>query len=206
MATAFVLDGFDECADDREMLAIINRLCRVSPCKVIIFARPNVRFLKSFISQNSGRLLLLEHTADAANLNDIKQYVRPNINELLDSEVIACNYTGEELVENLSIRSNHMFLWAKLMISYLNSPALTPAKRLEAIDRRNLFEGLNAMYSAILQTLQNHFLEVPERQMIQKVLQCISGASQPLLTSELCMALAILPGVPTSSSAHIVNF
>jgi len=54
------------------------------------------------------------------------------------------------LVDHLIRGADGMFLWAKLMVNYLNSPALTPAKRLETIQHVIFPEGLEKMYDRIL--------------------------------------------------------
>jgi hypothetical protein len=48
-----------------------------------------------------------------------------------------------------------MFLWASLMIVYLNSDFLTPADRNEVITELNLFEGLEILYLRILQSIRS---------------------------------------------------
>ncbi|KAI0860487.1 hypothetical protein F4860DRAFT_525315 [Xylaria cubensis] len=74
----------------------------------------------------------------------------------------------ELLVGTLVHGADGMFLWAKLMMKYLGSPALTPRSRLDTINSVRFPEGLNVMYDRIFTLISTS--RKPELDLARRVL------------------------------------
>ena len=198
--TILVFDGIDECLEPSIFLQKLYAICKNAKCKILIFSRPNLQIPRLY---QSGIFRL--HLTISANLYDIELFLRPQVDNLLASSLLPSYYTAEEIVRKISIRANSLFLWAKLMMNYLECPALSPRDRAEAVDKINLLEGLDALFSKILTAIRTRLL--PERQIVFRVFQWLITTYRPLLLSELRAAIAIrLENSSTSEHDYIVNF
>lgn len=57
---------------------------------------------------------------------------------------------GRRGKKNLALRANDNFWWARLMISFLNLPALSPSQRLDIIIQVHSLEGLEDLFDRIV--------------------------------------------------------
>lgn len=89
--------------------------------------------------------------------------------------------------EQLVRGADGMFLWAKLMVNYLNSPALTPSKRLSTIHRVLFPEGLEKMYDRILALIATR--GVTERLLAGHIFSWITHSKSPLSLQQLYEAV-----------------
>lgn len=96
-------------------------------------------------------------------------------------------YLSNRLSERLLRRATGILLWAKLMISYLSSHALTINERLEACEDTNLVDGLDEMYGQILGLLNNSTQS--SRMLARRVITWILHGFQPLNSEGLHEAL-----------------
>lgn len=97
-----------------------------------------------------------------------------------------------------------MFLWARLFVNYLYSPALTPRERVSALTKPAQLEGIDNLYDRILSLLGKN--NEREKAVAGDVIRWISGTLYPLGTRSLHIALAIIPGQPTSQLQYLVDF
>ena len=178
-----IFDGLDECLDWKGLVTSICEATVGTQCKIILITRPHLA-----LSENFGHDLYHINLDVLSNHDDIRLFLLPEVDALRGH--IAGHQSEPEIVNEITNRANSMFLWAKLMVRYLQSPTLTPQERLEAICDMNLLEGLDKLYMRILENVREH---LPQRQWIkvQKIFQWIAVASYPLLTPELQIALAV---------------
>ena len=198
MSTALVLDGIDECLAPKTFLDKLYAICWSSNCKLLLFSRPNVPVPIAWQHHCQPVRLQL-----GANTHDIAAYVRPRMEQLLTSELVPA-LDIELAVGQVAQRANSIFLWARVLMDYLECPALTPGDRLRAISHLYLLEGLNPLYTEILETIQKKFKE--ERDTAYRAFQLITVARRPLKISELRTALAAQVGKSLAEQNHIANF
>ncbi|KAH0542496.1 hypothetical protein FGG08_003092 [Glutinoglossum americanum] len=200
---ALVFDGIDECADKEAFLKDLYDITNGADyCFILLSGRPTVTLPQFFGSGSS-----LIDLAASQNLRDIECYLKPKFRELLDSGALTATRGGdlEEIVQRVSSRANGMFLWATLLVEYLQSPALTIRQRQDAIENLNRLEGLDALYGAILQTLQLRF-PMKARLNIRRAFQWVARACRPLHINELQTVIAIPLCGPLEADFVIPNF
>ncbi|KAI9775589.1 MAG: hypothetical protein M1839_000989 [Geoglossum umbratile] len=200
---ALVFDGIDEC-DDKE--AFFEDLYHITDgayhCHILLSGRPTIALPQAFRTNCS----LIGLTA-SQNLRDIERYLSPKFQELLDSGVLVEAHDSDPggIVKRVSSRANRMFLWASLLVTYLQSPALTIRQRRDAIENLNRLEGLDALYKAIIQSLQIHF-PAQARLNIRRAFQWVARARRPLHINELQTVIAIPVSGPLEEDSVIPNF
>lgn len=182
-----VLDGVDECYDMTRLLRTIHEISHPSTCKVLLLSRPNIA-LPSVYGQNRHRI-----DPDLwSNLSDIQMYTRSEVDELLQNVRVSGDLALHEIAHTIADRSRSMFLFAKLMLEYLRSPALSPTDRLNQLRNLTLVEGLDSMYERITNTLAKRFLK--EKNIVSKAFRMLTVAIRFLRISEIRTSLAIRHG------------
>ncbi|KAI0972800.1 hypothetical protein F4678DRAFT_460361 [Xylaria arbuscula] len=139
-----ILDGIDEATNAEGLTSKLRDLTLASPIKLLCFSRPNVHALQKLVLPSSKISLTRAQTS-----TDIEIYLHSAVESLVEEGMI---YTDDNarLVNHLRCGADGMFLWAKLMIGFLNSLVLTPEARLHTIFSVTLPEGLEGMYERIL--------------------------------------------------------
>jgi hypothetical protein len=91
------------------------------------------------------------------------------------------------------------------MVAYLNSPSLTPKERLDTIEQVNLFTGLDAMFTRILERVEK---STPRTQWnrIQNTFQLLAAALRPLEANELKILIAVKRDTAMSEDDQIQDF
>lgn len=197
--TTLLLDGVDECSDPTTLFRMLFEILDNATVNTIVFSRPEIAvpvFWKS-----AATVLRL---GSRENTNCIQRFVRPRIEQMEQSGLLPSGISVENLTSTISDRANSLFLWAKLMIVYLECPALSPRARLQTINERHLIEGLDQMYTRILEFIGKKFL--PQQEAAFKTFQWLVAAHRPVHFLELQAALAIQTGQSTNSSDYIMNF
>ncbi len=196
-----VFDGIDECSDIDDFLLSINDILLESSCKILIFTRP-IMEIPGPIGHGKFHHIILENEK---NGGDIEIYLRMRMAKLVERTAIAGDLVLDSVVAQLCRRANSMFLWAVLMSNYLSSPYLTPKERLDAIYQLNRFEGLDAMYSRVLEEIRRR---IPERQLfkVTRIFQWLAVAQRPLILEALRAGLAVQQDRPATSFDFIQNF
>ncbi|EXJ85158.1 hypothetical protein A1O3_05833 [Capronia epimyces CBS 606.96] len=142
---------------------------------------------------------------EASNLEDIRRYLEPQVRKLDAARLLSSTLTVEQVVANLVTRSKSLFLWAKLMMAYLQSPVLTLRARVEALTNMVPLEGLDAIYARILDCIDSRMSS--ERLFMTKVLQWLVVLQRPLTMTELQAATAIRVHEVTSPELdYLPNF
>jgi hypothetical protein len=193
-----LIDGIDECIDSDDFLSGLHDVCRKTSTKAVLLGRAGIRIPQSFID------FTLFNLNQTHNRDDITRYLRPEIESLQTDTLISPELPPEKIISTLVDRSQGMFLWASLMVRYLNCEALSPNERREAIFHLHVVQGIEGLYHRILMTLQNTYTKQLER--VIKIFSLITVARWPLKVSELQFALAVRPGIPTDEGDLIRRF
>ena len=197
-----VFDGLDECSDPGESLDSTAKITGASSqCQVILLTQPNVH-VSSIIGYTDVCQISLE---PGDNYRDIEAYLRLRISKLMQQSAFAGPIDLDDIVGRLSQRSNSMFLWTVLMCSYLSSPYLTPRERLNAINELNRFEGLDVMYTRILEELAKRAPK-EHRHKTQNIFNWLSVTRERLTTKALRNALAVQKSRQATEHDYIRDF
>lgn len=171
-----IIDGFDECDDAYDLHQCSEELLALTATKVLILSRPNVAVLRE-TRQHEQKICvsssLLEH--------DIRVFFTHQLKVLYKKLPPTCDLSI--ITKHLVRVCDGMFLWARLTVEYLNSPALTPSERLNTIWEIQLPEGLEAMYERILSLFSRAFKD--EQELAKQVFMWLSYAKEPLTASQL---------------------
>ncbi|KAF2124263.1 hypothetical protein P153DRAFT_426699 [Dothidotthia symphoricarpi CBS 119687] len=142
--TYIILDGVDECNNTKSLIKVIESLGKLSAVRILIFSRPNVHGLTRLIPEQD-RLAFGQHEVN----DDIRLYLSRSLESMAREHRLHPNADLNQYVQHLVVGADKMFLWAKLMISYLQSPALTCSMIEKLIWNITLPEGLEIMYDRI---------------------------------------------------------
>jgi hypothetical protein len=198
----FVFDGMDECSNYTNFILDLEQLTSGTKAKILLFGRPHLRYPNVRLSDTNHILL-----STRENLQDLKTYLHPHILALLDKKAIARKRADDAgvIAAHLSHNSNSIFLWATLMVAYLKSTSLTPKERLDTIEQVNLFTGLDAMFTRILERVEK---STPRTQWnrIQNTFQMLTVALRPLEAKELKILMAVKRDTAMSEDDQIQDF
>jgi hypothetical protein len=194
-----VVDGLDECSDWEIFLRDLEEICCVSDCKIILLARPHL------YSSKFKRMPYQINLGSQDNLEDIKRYLQPRIECMLQSNNSSGNHSTNAISSEIAHRANSMFLWAVLMSNYLSVPSLSLSEWYFAVDNLNLFEGLEALYGKILEDIQRR---MPRSQWpkVHSIFQWLAVQKDTLTVDALQTALATRRDRSTVKEDYIPNF
>ena len=177
---SFILDGIDECDDSTKLLRELCNLSFSSRLKTALLSRPNVACLRRSV-QVSRTICMCRSTLDI----DIALYLDGEIAALQESSLVPEDVSMSSLRDKMLLRADGMFLWARLMMRYLNSPALTRAERVEEITKTTP-EGLDDMYEKIFNHIKS--MDRASRQLASRVFMWVGYAQSnltPLMIKEV---------------------
>ncbi|KAF4462687.1 NACHT domain-containing [Fusarium albosuccineum] len=198
-----VCDGIDECADPESLLRKFDSFAAENKqSRFILLGRPVLNFHRSLDQQ--CQYLNLEPTQ---NLDDLKQFIEPKIEELVDTGdlILPQDFTILDVVDKISRQASGMFLWTRLFIKFLESRSLSLNTRWRMIEDPGEFGGLNNIYQAIFQNIEKDY-QGPARINIRRALQWVLGASRPLHVNELRVAIGQEPDRAYDETDSIPNF
>lgn len=179
-----VIDGVDECRNPQEFLSQLHSACQGTPSRLLLLCRPSVIFPGCYRqASGSGGYMTELGLSSSRNCQDIAHYLRPKIEDLLRSGLLDGKLPSDFIVEAILSRANRMFLWTELVVQYLGCFALSPDERTDAILNLNLLEGLESLYSKILQLLRTRF--PAERELCFLTFQFLSVVLRPMNVDEI---------------------
>lgn len=192
-----LFDGLDESDDPDDLIKSLATCFSGTPAKMIFFSRPNIRTLMA--APRIEQITLLRHSVE----DDIRIYLSHRLEDL--QEKLPPSNPREKILTHLLDSANGMFLWARLMIDYLESPALDPPEtRLATIWETTQHETLNDMYIRILQHIGKK--TKPEIDMARRILYWLSFHDRPIEAGELWEAIYSLttPSPPPGLTDHVI--
>lgn len=165
--------------------------------RMIIFSRPNIKTLIS--SHTMPRITLSRQSTDA----DIGRYLSRRLHDIRQPKLPPDCDVEHEILPHLLECANGMFLWARLMMDYLESPALDPPeRRLAVIWSTSHHESLSDMYVRILRLIAKRIK--PEREMARRILCWAAFHQRSLDRRELWEAIYCLTS-PSPAPGHTNN-
>ncbi|KAF2185894.1 hypothetical protein K469DRAFT_687714 [Zopfia rhizophila CBS 207.26] len=196
-----LFDGVDECTDQDAFFDFLTQMS-YSPIimSIALFSRPTIK-----IPNKLKQHCLLLNPGSLLNSSDIRTFLRPKIECLREDATLSSTVTVDIIVGQICERANGMFLWARLFISYLQSPMLSVRQRSEAMENMNRLEGLDSLYRAILESLEHQYSR-QAKDNISRAFQLVAFAYRPLTVKELQYALAITPDRKMQPEDIIPNF
>jgi hypothetical protein len=179
--TTLVVDGLDECQNNTNLLRNYSKAKGGPYLRILLFSRPNVACLRRI----SKELISIPMSRNKLN-EDIAIYFGKHLEELENLELFPAGIDTEGLTQHLVERAEGMFLWAKLMVTYLHSPALTPRSRSDAL-YTIIPEGLAGMYRKIFALISS--ADQPSRKLAAATFTWVAYARTGLNVLELQEAM-----------------
>jgi hypothetical protein len=139
-----VLDGLDECKDIDGFVKTMLKMALGTHIKTLVFSRQAISMLSRTVPES--RQLSMGMSATPY----IRTFLSRNIRLLVEEDLLQQNISVTKLTKHLLRGADGMFLWARLMVNYLSSEALSRQQRLEAIQHVTMPEGLEEMYMRII--------------------------------------------------------
>jgi hypothetical protein len=205
--TFIVIDGIDECdGSDRHLDHLFN-IGSSHDVRLVLLSRPSIDWMSSSLSHSVSSLQsrVLSLTA-SLTIKDIENFLTLHLKRLVEADAVG-DLEEDELkqkVEDLALRANGMFLWARLLVNLLYSAALTPRARLEILAEPGPLQGIDNLYNRILSTISQQ--SAYERAVVQDIIMWVAGSIYPLCTASMRTGLAIIPGQKTSSTQLLNKF
>jgi hypothetical protein len=173
-----ILDGIDEAQQPDPLGHRLKALVMVSPIKLILFSRSSVNSLMKLISQKH-RIAVNREAMSA----DIRLFLENQLEDMVENQKLPDSADIGRLAETLLYGADGMFLWATLMVRYLNSFALSSKSRLATINSVRFPEGLTAMYDRIMSLITT--ADAPYKDLARRILLWINyTADDSFLTCE----------------------
>jgi hypothetical protein len=177
-----ILDGIDECTEGDQLMKDLRRVFQDSKMKALVFSRPNVRSLIR-ITRPQHRLRV-----GTSNSRDIAAFCSRRLNVLVEDGLLPSNADISDLSSHLVVGADGMFLWARLMFALLESTdSFSAAQRLSTILEVTLPEGLDAIYSRILQRIRSK--PSRDRETAMAIIQWVVFALRTISERELAAVL-----------------
>ncbi|CZR43691.1 uncharacterized protein FPRO_07392 [Fusarium proliferatum ET1] len=159
-----ILDGIDECTEPDSFVKYLSSLLALPNLRALFSSRPTV--------QSLTKLVPLQHRLSFGQVgveHDLKTYCHYHLTDLFDDGLLLETSDIQYLTQRLVLGADRMFLWAKLMFSFLRSPALNRRLRENMIHSITLPEGLGSMYMRIFRQIS--LLDSAQQQMAKRVIQ-----------------------------------
>jgi hypothetical protein len=138
-----VLDGIDECNSPIELLTDLSRVFDNTAVKVVLFGRSSMSPLLTRFCINT--LAIGKFVG-----KDIETYLSRRLHDLVTWGQFPSDIDINDLLIRLIAGADGIFLWARLMVSNLRSPALLPRERQRIIENCTSPEGMEQLYDQIL--------------------------------------------------------
>jgi hypothetical protein len=173
-----VLDGLDECSDIERLTDDIRRFCDTSSVKIIVFSRPHIEPLRQ--SFKPEQTITMSRTVMD---EEIRVFVRGQLDSLRLKDRFPSHADYGSIEVKIVDQADGMFLWARLMICYLQSPALTKSARMTTIFHTTPV-GLQELYDRILEQISH--MDEASRRLASTIFTWTAYALEDL-TSEECV-------------------
>ncbi|KAI5918949.1 hypothetical protein F4810DRAFT_714926 [Camillea tinctor] len=205
-SSILILDGIDECQDSEHFVASLVKIWNTHSPSIILFSRVYVPALNQTIPQ-LNRLEITESKLSC----DIRTYSNHELQRLFDEGLLpsGAQLQKDDLVEQMVTGANGMFLWARLMISFIQSPYITSRQRMLVLSKVSTPEGLEAMYDRIV----NLILQAGDtcETLASKVLTLLTYATAPITSRQIYQAFVadnnpLFPKGPSPDPESIKEF
>jgi len=178
-----ILGGVDECSNIKSLVKVIDQIGNIPTVRILIFSHPNTHDLVRLI-QEDYRLPFGQREVE----NDIRIYLRRGVEAMAREGRLHPDADINKYVQHLATGANKMFLWAKLMISFLQSPMFTGAMIEQMIWNITLPEGLEAMYDRIFEMMSR--APVHQQKQATRILSWVLYSRRELSIKDLQTVMA----------------
>ncbi|CAE7193427.1 hypothetical protein HRS9139_08925 [Pyrenophora teres f. teres] len=152
--TFIVIDGADECIDTELLLSSLAKLCRVSDARALLFSRPNMKIPLEYQKWASDAPHILPLT-NKDNTAAINYYVIQDLNRMADQGFFGISM-DRNLILQVAQSTNGEFLWASLLLKFLQSHLLSAEERLSILRNIQTLHGLESLYHVMLNAQARH--------------------------------------------------
>src|SRR5262249_40093348 len=117
--------------------------------------------------------------------HDIAVYLEECIAELQGAELLPSSTDGVEIRDRLLQPAEGMFLWARLMVLYLESPGLSQRQRLDEVYKTTTdgVEGIDGMYRKIVGHIRS--MTSPNQLLARTTFKWVGHVNLPITAAEL---------------------
>jgi hypothetical protein len=182
-----VIDGLDECSDEKAFLSSIADLCRAADVRAIIFSRPAIKIPLEYQRWASDAPHIIPLDCQH-NVKSIESFLSQSLSNMADQGYLNMPI-GPTLVSHVAQRSDGVFLWASLFLKYLRLPTFLPDERLAIIQNVQMLQGLEALYNHIFEDFGRR--QAYERRIVADVVRWLTFPVHRLCTSALRTALTV---------------
>ena len=175
--TFIILDGLDECRDYESLIPKLHELSAIRSVRLLIFSRPTVVSLRTRVLSSMHRAV------NFLNAADIRLYLKNKMEGLVEKGILLRQSNLHTVVNRLVRRAEGLFLWVRLLIAYIESPALTLMQRESALEETSLPDGLEGMYDKILENIWNQ--GQASRKLAKNIIIWLIWARRELSSNEL---------------------
>lgn len=198
--TFLIIDGVDECSDIDLLLRCIPELCRKSDTRVIFFSRPHIKVPNEYHKWASDAPYIISIDS-SSNKHDVEAYLVENLHELANQGYFGISM-DRSLITTAAQECTGNFLWASLLLKYLQAPLLSPDQRRAKLEKPCQLNGLEAIYAHILTLLT--LRPESEKRFIAGVFRLLTfGIHNPCMRG-FQKALNVVPGQRTTESGSTV--
>lgn len=191
-----VIDAVDECEAADELLLDLDEALRWQSVRLLLFSRPNVRFLRQ--NMKPQQVLTINRSN---NQEDLRAYFETHLDRFQKLGIIPISADVEKLTDALLVGADGMFQWAKLMVTHLQSEGLGPRQRVDIVNNLTTPENLEDMYNRILHHSSRRL--VSEQAMARQIFVWIAFAKKPLIAPQLQDILTPQKDIDRSSTNEI---
>jgi len=173
-----IIDAIDECREADDLLLELHIALGGGKTKILLFNRPNCRFLRERI--DARQVITVNRLK---NEDDLRMYFETHVQRLQDLHVLPHAAPIEQLLAQLLTGADGIFQWARLMMIHLQSDGLSPWQRLNVITALTTPEQLDTMYIRILKLLSNKLAS--EQELARRILVWVAFGKRPLTADQM---------------------
>jgi len=207
-----VVDGLDECMDhasQRDILDVLLYFATTSPIaiRILVCSRQESQIVTMFSTiRMSATLFKILLDTDYSSLHDIDLYLCAQFQQIRETHIfkasIPSSWPGKDQLDQLKYKSSGQFIYATIVVRYVESSRHRPQQRLDAIlglrpPFKDLpFSELDALYLHLLNSTDD-----PSRAADIMAFPALYGSAYPADIDEI---LALESGESEVYMSHLV--
>jgi hypothetical protein len=180
-----VIDGLEQCSDIRGFLTALANLLRKADARAMVFSRPAIAIPLEYQKWASDAPHIL-HLDPQENAGAIESFLAQHLNHMADQGYFGISL-DRALIAHVARLSKGTFLWASLLLRFLQSTAISPDERQAILHDVHAVQSLEALYSSIIRSLAHR--PGHEKRMVADLFRWLSFPVHRLCTSALRTAL-----------------
>jgi hypothetical protein len=193
-SVAFVFDAIDECHDFENLWPFLSAACTRPTIKFLLLGRPQIPIPRDLTH------LVRREPLPRTNRIDIYAFLVREIKTMQQHGQIDGAISAQLTANTLASCADSSFLWASLIISFLQSPVLSLGERQRELWDPNRLVTMPRLYSGMLQ--QFEILYPQDRNLLIRIFRVLVMAKRPPTIKELDVAISVEPGHKLSIKDH----